>query len=84
MVRMPDGAVRYFSVRECARIQTFPDNWVLEGSWTEAMRQLGNAVPVQMAQVVAKELYSMVNRANHAMTVIRGAGVVRNVPRSRQ
>jgi DNA (cytosine-5)-methyltransferase 1 len=52
MVR-DDGTVRYFSVRESARLQTFPDGYVLHGSWTEAMRQLGNAVPVALAQVVA-------------------------------
>lgn len=55
-LRFEDGSVRYFSVRECARLQTFPDNWIFEGSWTESMRQLGNAVPVQMCQVVAKRL----------------------------
>jgi DNA (cytosine-5)-methyltransferase 1 len=55
-LRNYDGTVRYFSVRECARLQTFPDEWVLEGSWTESMRQLGNAVPVTLAQVVASQL----------------------------
>lgn len=78
MVRLPDGSVRYFSVRECARIQTFPDDWVLEGSWTESMRQLGNAVPVHMAQVVATELHQMVQRGDHAVGIIRAAGVRRS------
>lgn len=78
MIRFPDGTVRYFSVRECARIQTFPDKWVLEGSWTESMRQLGNAVPVGMAEVVARELYQMIGRADHALGVIRGARTVRS------
>ncbi|MGI8980775.1 MAG: DNA cytosine methyltransferase [Pirellulaceae bacterium] len=55
-LRMEDGTVRYFTVRECARIQTFPDDWTLEGSWTESMRQLGNAVPVQLAFCVARRL----------------------------
>jgi|688.fasta_scaffold79821_2 DNA (cytosine-5)-methyltransferase 1 len=55
-LRFEDGSVRYFSVRECARLQTFPDNWIFEGSWTESMRQLGNAVPVQMCEVVAMRL----------------------------
>ena len=50
------GKVRYFSVREAARLQTFPDEYVLEGAWTEGLRQLGNAVPVRLAEVVAKEL----------------------------
>jgi DNA (cytosine-5)-methyltransferase 1 len=55
-LRFADDSVRYFSVRECARIQTFPDEWIFEGSWSECMRQLGNAVPVTMCEVVAQKL----------------------------
>jgi DNA (cytosine-5)-methyltransferase 1 len=55
-LRFDDGSVRYFSVRECARLQTFPDEWTFEGSWTESMRQLGNAVPVKMCEIVAGSL----------------------------
>lgn len=55
-LRFEDESVRYFSVRECARLQTFPDSWTFEGSWTESMRQLGNAVPVTMCEVVARKL----------------------------
>jgi DNA (cytosine-5)-methyltransferase 1 len=57
MLRHPDGTVRYFSVRESARIQTFPDDWKLTGSWTESMRQLGNAVPVELARVVSSSIH---------------------------
>ena len=53
MLVRQDGSVRYFSVREAARIQTFPDGYVFHGSWTETMRQLGNAVPVALARLVA-------------------------------
>ena len=53
MLVRQDGSVRYFSVREAARIQTFPDGYVFHGSWTETMRQLGNAVPVALARIVA-------------------------------
>jgi len=53
MMVMDNGRVRYFTVRESARLQTFPDSFVLEGSWSEAMRQLGNAVPVRLGQIVA-------------------------------
>jgi DNA (cytosine-5)-methyltransferase 1 len=56
MLRKPDGSVRYFTVRESARLQTFPDNYELHGSWGEAMRQLGNAVPVLLAQKVAQSV----------------------------
>ena len=52
-VVLPDGAVRYFTVRESARIQTFPDEYAFDGSWTESMRQLGNAVPVMLGEVIA-------------------------------
>lgn len=52
MVRFPDGSVRYYSTREAARIQTFPDRYALHGAWTEAMRQIGNAVPVKLAEAV--------------------------------
>ncbi|HCG54647.1 DNA cytosine methyltransferase [Brevibacterium sp.] len=52
MMRFPDGSVRYYSTREAARIQTFPDRYALHGAWTEAMRQIGNAVPVKLAEVV--------------------------------
>lgn len=53
MLRDVDGSIRYFTVRESARLQTFPDRYVLHGPWGEAMRQLGNAVPVLLAQTVA-------------------------------
>ena len=56
-LRFDDVSVRYFSVRECARLQTFPDDWFFEGSWTEAMRQLGNAVPVELATGIASKLF---------------------------
>lgn len=53
MMVKKDGHVRYFTVRESARLQTFPDGYVFHGSWTETMRQLGNAVPVALAHVMA-------------------------------
>jgi DNA (cytosine-5)-methyltransferase 1 len=52
----PDGSIRYFTVREAARIQTFPDDYVFHGAWSETMRQLGNAVPVQLGAVVASSV----------------------------
>lgn len=53
MLVKADGSVRYFTVRESARIQTFPDDYVFHGSWSDTMKQLGNAVPVKLAEVVA-------------------------------
>lgn len=56
MMRRVDGSVRYYSTREAARIQTFPDDYELHGAWTEAMRQLGNAVPVKLAATMANSV----------------------------
>lgn len=56
MMVKPDGSIRYFTVREAARIQTFPDGYVFHGAWSETMRQLGNAVPVVLAQAVARSV----------------------------
>jgi DNA (cytosine-5)-methyltransferase 1 len=55
LVRL-DGSVRYFSVREAARLQTFPDDFVFRGSWSESMRQLGNAVPVRLGEAIASSV----------------------------
>ncbi len=56
MLAYSNGKVRYFTVRESARLQTFPDDFVFTGSWSENMRQLGNAVPVTLAQVLAEAI----------------------------
>ena len=56
MLARPDGSVRYFSVRESARLQTFPDSFIFHGAWSEVMRQLGNAVPVRLAEVIGKDV----------------------------
>jgi DNA (cytosine-5)-methyltransferase 1 len=53
MLRREDGSVRYFTVRELARLQTFPDEWQFANSWTESRRQIGNAVPVAVAEIIA-------------------------------
>jgi DNA (cytosine-5)-methyltransferase 1 len=49
----PNGTIRYMTVRESACLQTFPNDFIFTGSWTESMRQLGNAVPTRLGQVVA-------------------------------
>lgn len=56
MLVKDDDSVRYFTIRESARIQTFPDGYIFHGSWSETMRQLGNAVPVLLAKVVASSV----------------------------
>ena len=56
IIRLDSGSIRYFSVRECARLQAFPDDWAFYGSWCGCMRQIGNAVPVTLGEVVAAPL----------------------------
>ncbi|MBE8949358.1 MAG: DNA cytosine methyltransferase [Quinella sp. 3Q1] len=52
-----DGRVRYYTVRESAEIQTFPHNYIFVASYSENMRQIGNAVPVELARVIGESLY---------------------------
>lgn len=47
---------RRLSAREMARIQTFPDSFIVTGSLTDAQRQLGNAVPALLGEVLAREI----------------------------
>ena len=60
MIKFTDGTVRYMTILEAKRIQTFPDDYPINGSWTEAMRQLGNAVPVRLSYIVASSLFQSV------------------------
>jgi DNA (cytosine-5)-methyltransferase 1 len=53
-----DGTSRHFTVRETARLQGLPDTFEIPGSWSQAMRQLGNAVPVQLATVAGRWIAS--------------------------
>jgi DNA (cytosine-5)-methyltransferase 1 len=52
MIRYRNGDVRYFTVYEAKLIQTFPENFIVTGAWSEALRQIGNAVPVKLAEKI--------------------------------
>lgn len=52
---------RPFTVREYARIQTFPDNWIFNGSISQQYKQIGNAVPVNLAKEIGYSLVAFLN-----------------------
>jgi DNA (cytosine-5)-methyltransferase 1 len=55
---------RYMTVREAARVMTFPDEWILKGPRGEQMRQLGNAVPVRLGEFFARAIASALDEAD--------------------
>ena len=65
MIRFPDGTLRYMTVHEAKLIQTFPDDYKICGSWGEALRQIGNAVPVRLAQIMGNQMRLTLAAAGH-------------------
>jgi DNA (cytosine-5)-methyltransferase 1 len=53
---------RPFTVREYARIQTFPDDWAFSGSVSRQYKQIGNAVPVNFAKEVGNSIIRFLNK----------------------
>jgi len=52
---------RPLNVREYARIQTFPDNWIFQGTMSDKYKQIGNAVPVNLAWAIGRSLIRLLN-----------------------
>jgi len=70
MLILRDGEVRYFTLREMARLQGLPDEFILPSGWKRPIQQLGNAVPVpvgeSIGQGIAKILAASVDRKSLA------------------
>ncbi|MBD0779302.1 DNA (cytosine-5-)-methyltransferase [Maribacter sp. ANRC-HE7] len=58
---------RPFTVREYARIQTFPDDWKFSGSIAQQYKQIGNAVPVNLGQELGYSVIKFLNEYNKTM-----------------
>ncbi len=71
MIRFPDCTVRYLTVLEAKRLQTFPDDFVIKGVWGEVMKQIGNAVPVLLAEIVGRKLIETLNSRNNLVRMER-------------
>ncbi|WP_228844441.1 DNA cytosine methyltransferase [Mycobacteroides abscessus] len=56
MIRFEDGSLRYLTVRESARIQGFPDEYVFPVARSRAMGAIGNAVASPLARMLAERL----------------------------
>ena len=52
--------LRPLSVREYARIQTFPDDWIFCGSTASKYRQIGNAVPILLSKSIGEYIYKLI------------------------
>lgn len=61
-----DGGVRELTTKERSYIQTFPNNFVLEGNKTDLEQAIGNAVPVKLAEFVARRIIEYSRRISEA------------------
>lgn len=60
---------RPFTVRENARCQTFPDEWEFCGNVSSQYKQVGNAVPVNLALDIAKEIHKSLEMLNNQVKI---------------
>src|SRR3990167_9737258 len=69
---------RPFTVREYARIQTFPDSWQFVGSLSSQYKQIGNAVPVSLAEEIGFSIVKCLNShsSTHNQSIDYGEAVV--------
>jgi DNA (cytosine-5)-methyltransferase 1 len=65
-IHYDSGQARCISVREAARLQSFPDGFVFRGTMNPAFRQIGNAVPPLMAKAIAEAMRASLNAAVNA------------------
>ena len=60
---------RPLTIREYARIQTFPDEWCFHGSTSSQYKQIGNAVPVNLAEALGRRVVGLLNSIKQGKTI---------------
>jgi DNA (cytosine-5)-methyltransferase 1 len=60
---------RTLTLRECARLQTFPDDFVFAGTKSQRALQIGNAVPPRLAAAVARHVYAAMAAERRAQAI---------------
>ena len=70
---LDDGTFRYFTLREAARIQGFPDNYIFTGARIHVTRQIGNAVPCPLATAVGTALNQLFSKADITSNHVQAA-----------
>ena len=57
------GKLRPLTVAEYAAIQEFPKSWIFKGNTTQKYKQIGNAVPIRLANAIGKEIKSHIGKS---------------------
>ncbi|WP_225880458.1 DNA cytosine methyltransferase [Anabaenopsis elenkinii] len=65
-IRLPDGRRRRLTVREGARLQSFPDWFQFQGSQNNQFNQIGNAVPPLLAKALANSVKTYLHRNQYS------------------
>ena len=73
-IRMNDGRRRRLTVREAARLQSFPDSFEFSGSVTSQFTQIGNAVPPMLAYGIAMQVAGHLGRASAPVAQLAARG----------
>lgn len=68
---------RPFTTREYARIQSFPDEWIFEGSMSNVYKQIGNAVPVNLAKAIGLSIVDFLNKIEENEGIMKEVAVFR-------
>jgi len=63
MLALPNGGVRYFTIREMARLQGFPDSYIFAEGWKRPIKQIGNAVPVQVGKALGESVAGILKKS---------------------